>query len=520
MASTTAPRPPPPPPPPPSGGAPNTEAVETPSKSNPACQLEAAADLIRSLDAAYTEMSHHAADAAKDAEMARRNSRAASEIARRFMNPRSIATPHSPTSKLLGMQFANKNSNESTAAGDGSVNTHSTPPRIQRTSYSPLSKAITGTGSPAEARQDWNGFLANSTPPHTEKLQSTLSAPATSPSRNATRSRMHQAYSTTERIAQSHAEDVLALSMELERCKQALKSEKRMHADTKAAMAGHKEAAERLEQERIQLVEELEQTKLQASHQRQELEYELSTAKHLLQAAEEDALVALELAKGNSEKQNELESELHAAKEELARLKAAPSHPHSRVPPPPPSPKRVVRFADEQVLPATPAPPVSPPPSASTPSRNMVATGRQLLRRSRITSPQEEVIQLELTPAKAAERRQQLRNKLAQLEQETKLATPAKATSSTTLTSPEKRSPADPSLITTAIGRLIHDSGKRLELHGPHWSRPGASAQDVEAMTRSYCQLVEGRIGTQRKELDQLESLCGFLEQKLVMGSQ
>ena len=46
--------------------------------------MTAAADLIRTLDSAYLEMSSLSASAARDAEDARRNAREASEVARRY----------------------------------------------------------------------------------------------------------------------------------------------------------------------------------------------------------------------------------------------------------------------------------------------------------------------------------------------------------------------------------------------------------------------------------------------------
>ena len=71
--------------------------------------------------------------------------------------------------------------------------------------------------------------------------------------------------------------------------------------------------------------------------------------------------------------------------------------------------------------------------------------------------------------------------------------------------------------------KLLQESGKRLELSGHWWRNKGASrnklVHEMEAMTRQYCKSVEFKIGRQKKEIDELDSLCGFLEQKLVTGS-
>ena len=68
--------------------------------------------------------------------------------------------------------------------------------------------------------------------------------------------------------------------------------------------------------------------------------------------------------------------------------------------------------------------------------------------------------------------------------------------------------------------KLIQESGRRLDLSG-HWFRKGSLSgfQEMEAMTRQYCQSVEFKVDRQQKEINGLESLCGFLERKLVTGN-
>lgn len=523
------------------------------SSRQPTSQLQAAADLIRTLDQAYAEMNSNAADAAKDAEIARRNSRAASEIARQYANQNHTHLPflqfgegltESHTSQLFNSNGKGNSLpstptrshlqgfHSSTSTDNNLTESNGFPPKLQTPTRStnPFNSAVSSTTSKSKL----NG----------------LSLP--SPTRNGRSgsTRSYHTPSTSDRIAQSHAEDVLTLSMELERAKQAFKSEQRMHSDTKSTLAGHKEKLEALEKQNATLVKQIEQLKVQAKEERQAMEQELAKSKILVQEAEEDAQVALELAKDSADKRDELESDLQRALEEVEALKGQLAQQQKlqqqqQQPPPPPShpsqsletPRRAVRFADmvpstqEDVAASTSFTSTNTSISTSspmgTPSRSMVATGRQLLRRSNISSPREEIIQLELTPAKAAQRRQRLREKLeVSMESESGQSPIQENNNNNTSSTTRPMVPVTTDttiLICQAAAKLVHESGKRLELPGTWWTRNHPhppKIQEVESMTRQYCQLVEGKISQQGKDLKELESLCGFLEQRLVTGTK
>jgi hypothetical protein len=503
------PVPPPPPrhPPSPLPPLPPTENGNVEEKKvaeHDASPMKAAADLIQSLDIAYSEMTNFAADAARDAEIARRNARAASEIARRYLH-RSYPKVQTP----FGL-------------------CPSTPQRSKLESKveDPL-QAINGIASALQTPKEEHKYSFEPTPRQNRR---TYNTPMSS-----------------ERIAQSHAEDVLGLTIELERFRQALKSEQRMHEDTKASLASYKSKHACLEEQNHKLLEELERTKLEAQNRTSELEQELQKASTRVQAAEEDAQLALELAKDSAEKNDELEDWLQTATEEIRILneeKAAQASKKLE------TPKRAVHFADT-------TPPLPPPqqpeqtpmatPASSTPrggpSREMVAAGRQLLRRT-MGSPGDEVLTLELTPAKSAERRRRLRERLTQ-QQDVDIPTPQK--------SPQRSDARISNKIVDECknsAKLLQQSGQRLDLGG-HWWRDqrGQHEINLEAMTRQYCQSVEVSdddartipetaieskntinsllsplrlqfsIERQRKDIDELESLCGYLEKKIVTGS-
>lgn len=486
------------PPPPPvrvTGGLENgsTTAGEAKSPSAFVSPLKAAADLIQTLDLAYAEMSTCAADAARDAEEARRNARTASEIARRYLNRSYPKGPSNfgstPTSKLelLGGRPADQRGEYKEEILGPSLETPSSP------RFHSLNGAMTNgskPNTPTSADRRKHFFVSNS------------------PSRS--RVRTYNPTSSADRIAQSHAEDVLTLSLELERARQAFQSEQRMHDETKTALSTQKVKANALQEENKKLKEQLELFQREKAQQVADLQQELTKAKYLAQAAEEDAQLALDLAKESSEKRDAMEEELQRTLAELRLLKDQPPPVQLE------TPRRTVHFMDE-----SPAASVEVVPNSqnggSTPSRSMVAAGRQILRRSFATSPGEEIITLELTPAKSAERRRRLRERLTQLDDSSPLALQP--------STQQPKSPQRPVIESEDCrnaAKLLQESGRRLELAG-HWWRKGlansAPINEMEAMTRQYCQSVEFKVERQQKEIKELESLCGFLERKLVTGN-
>lgn len=487
------------PPPPPQNGSTGAIGLAEDSKessSSSVSPLKAAADLIQTLDLAYAEMTHCAADAAKDAEEARRNARTASEIARRYLHR---SYPKVQTS------FGGA---PSPKAADSYSSISRAPPRSPpRTSPQEESKEFADTDA---LHSRMNGGVAPKAAPTSSSKK--YSNNPMSPSRR----RQFHAPSSADRIAQSHAEDVLALSMELERSKQAFQSEQRMHDDTKAALSTQRMKVTSLEEENQRLKQRLEQIQRESDQKISELEHELARSKHMVQAAEEDAETALELAKESSEKRDEMELELQRVLEELRLLKEQPVETPS---------KRSVRFAEDSSAPSSPAPDAmvlaTPVQNNNTPSRSMVAAGRQLLRRSLAGTHNAEVIALELTPVKSAERRRRLRERLVQLEDGgSPLALLPETPQPRTPPSRNSKDPED----CRNTAKLLQESGRRLELAG-HWWRKGhavaaAPVHEIEAMTRQYCQSVEFKVERQQKEINELESLCGFLERKLVTGNE
>ena len=442
--------------------------------------LKAAADLINSLDMAYTEMTNNAADAARDAENARKNARAASEIARRYLHR---SYPKDTPSRPFGASPPRPSPN----------------PRSQKNPFAAMddSKQQDQQQQQQQEEDPIDGLLAINgiasglqSPPRNHRLQS--------PPRNhheeskTFEPRKRRTYknpsSSSERIAQSHAEDVLRLSMELERAKQGWKSEERMHDGTKTSLASYKVKHQNLEEQNQNLVKELEIIRQESTQTISDLEQELANSKLRLQAAEEDAELALDLAKESAEKRDQVEEWLQLALQELEQFKAGKAFSEEKNSLE--TPKRSVRFADDATTSMTPR-------GVETP-RSMVAAGRQLLRRS-MASPGEAILTLELTPAKSAERRRRLKDRLTNLEED--LPTPQKTSPSRALVE-TNNNPSHKKLIDECQGaaKLLQESGQRIHLGGHWWRDRSVAANNMmshhenfhlEAMTRQYSQSVE-----------------------------
>ncbi|KAL3931302.1 MAG: hypothetical protein SGBAC_011372 [Bacillariaceae sp.] len=509
--------------------------------------MQEAADLIQMLDITCTEMNNCAADAARDAETARKNARAASEIARRYMTrsfPKRTEAPFGfgsigPTSNsvasTLNVHSPNRSPTRSpTRSPNRSPNRRTTRPvapynidaaesKEDGYSFDEMDDAIGSPGTPlANTMIDNHGTIAEA------------AASSASNASSADRRKGRQIYkspTTAERIAQSHADDVLTLSIELERAKQALKSEQRMHHQSKTALETMRSKNRELEQQKGSLQKTVDTELKEGIQNRQQLEHQLKQSNLRLQAAEEDAQLALDLAKDSAERRDEMEVALQNSLHELQRLKSSSKSPS-------PS-KRLVRFSDEATPPPPPPPPrpsvdtavaVSAPHRSLTP-RSMVAAGRQLLMKH--TSPSNNnnnnntndgVVMMEFTPAKSAEKRRRFRERLEQME-EHEMPSPRR------LPSTPKPPPPPPSVAKEWLApmvKLLKESGERLNLGGQWWRSDDLNVSTVtsedeeihlEAMTRQYCQSVEFKIERQHKDINELESLCGFLENKLVRGN-
>ena len=308
--------------------------------------------------------------------------------------------------------------------------------------------------------------------------------------------------STTERLAQSHAEDVLSLSLELERTKQELENERMAHDHTRSALTEHKSKHVQQEGQIQKVLSDLETSREKHAREMQNLKEDLTRANRRVQAADEDAQLALDLAKGNADSREQLEVWLQRALHEVQTLRdqldCIGVSPGSILPTK--KKKQHVHFAESPTVVTVPnrhtintmdgLPSLLLPPPPPKSPRSMVAAGRHLLQKYNPPSTPHPVVTIALTPNKSAERRQKLRDRLRAAGED--IPSP--------LQTPVKNSPSvngiDMGMATKAmevchnVASLIRESGLRLDLPG-HWWTLNKPDDNVEAMARQYCNSLE-----------------------------
>jgi len=622
--------------------------------------LREAAHLIQSLDMARTKMIGSAADAATEAETARRNARTAQEIARRYQNrsypafgfdsdsaaPESVSSTGASSAaaaaaasvasssfgilsrpKHPGFKGYNHNKNKNNHNNNSSRNGNDKEKKLEHKDDSPTDKNAgdnnnnndNNNNDTARTRTRTRSQRAPHTPTSASSSTSIYASPSPKAKDSETRSitgansnsnarpaavvRTRGDFlspTSVERIARHHADDLLQLTMELERNKQELKSEQRLRKQFQSSLSSLKSKAAKAESLHQKLNSELQTERTQSTAEISDLKKDLKVSGMKLQAAEEDAQLALDLARDSAEEKDRMEELLRKTQKEVDNLRLRIKHQGgshretlTSASPSPlalASPTRRVHFADndnpatDATIPTEPksltatgvqkqkedkALPVSDSststrtstntststsaPREGGPSRAMIAAGRQLLLR-RNMSPQDAVIRLELTPSKSAERRQLLSERLNKsLNDSANDDTNANANTNTALLS---SSPArtlfsstpgvhnasgehysnSNSITNTDIKNTLEEyhaaiktletSGKRLDLDGYFWrehahskthNKPSHNPIRIDQMTRQYCQNVEFKIDRQLKDINQLESLLGYLEKKLVL---
>jgi len=531
--------------------------------------LKVAATLIQTLDNAHTEMQNFAANAAADAENARRNARTAQEIARRYQN-RSY-----PTFKMDALEAS---ASTTTTSSSFSINPRPKPPEIMRFDDSDDdddddecfeiddNNKLNDTAEEFKTTNNKTNIPNESSKISTkdERHNDDLSrmalkkTPLSSSSSNINVVQSKEVFrspSSFERIAQHHADDVLHLSLELERTKQSLKSEQRLHRNCQTSLSSCQLKTASLEKRNQKLLEDCETQRKQSTKQMSDLEKELVLSRLRLQAAEEDAQLALDLAKDSAEQRDQMEEYLQKEREVIRNLQQQQEHTIDRqeygqqqlaiVG----SPERHVRFAadtDSVQHEEKSSFEVFDTLRGVAPPRSMVAAGRQVLRRNVLasSSPQDSIIRLELTPTKSAERRQRLCQRLNEQLNEssdgTNITLFSSSSPSRTPLSPNRSMDVlgdgfDDTITNTATKRKIEEyhtalrilqiSGKRLDLDGYWWrehskTMSSHNPMQIDIITRQYCQNVEFKIDRQQKDINQLESLCGYLEKKLVLDEE
>jgi len=414
--------------------------------SNPKSPLTNAADLIREIDTAFSDMNTFAASAGTDADEARKNARTAQEVIRLYSN--------TPTHSI---QTASPRMSSSTASPRRRRPPPARPPsRIYQTPSVPQSLEIN-----ANETLSVDSHAQHYTP--TSKPRTPLSS---------------------ERLAAAHAEDVLQISLELERSRQRYENEVTSHEDTKAAL-------DQAEERNLTLQRQIESMQASMEHDRQahaivkqQLEAEVNRSRERLSAAEGDAQMAMELAKGNATSREQLEGWLKRALQEIEQLRKS----RGKMPvPPPPPPRtdnhRMVNFMEEpEVIDPIQSPQGSDASTPSRPTRLMVAAGRKVFQRhlGTATDGMKKVV-----VASPRDRRRHRAREAVDLSIDTSISSPMKNPMGMAVE-------AYDALRKTA--EMLKQSGQRLKVSGRWWNDSGDDESvHLESLARHYCSSVEVR---------------------------
>jgi hypothetical protein len=414
----------------------------------------AAADLIRSIDNAFAEINSLSVDAAREAEEARSNARIASELARRYRAGSSLRDGE---------------------GGAFSFHPGSSPYYLD---------SLVANGSDLYGHNNANGRIPDS---DTDSLRKRKNGSA-----------------AADRLAKSHAEDVLSLSLELERVKRSLEAEEMAHDVTKSAMAQTKARNTQLETQIEKLLNDMETQREGNGRTVDDMEHELDRARMRVDLAEEDAELALDLAKTNAESREQLEEWLGKALEELEVLREHGGAPiasgisREEGSAQSTKPKHAVHFADSPSFFSEPSPTNSATGSpANRPARSMVSAGRKILQRSLGAGSDEDPGQnsVSVSPSKSAERRRRLRDRLKTSDEQNKNPKPSFLDHAGLATDQNGQVP--PKKTTDACrnaARILKQSGERLSLSGRWWGETSDDESDgvhLETLARHYCTSVE-----------------------------
>lgn len=464
----------------------------------------AAVDLIRQLDAAFGEMNSSIYAGAREAEEARKNARVASELARRFSSGRSVAQANDGWKSDEIPHFT------------------SSSPHQQRAPPPP----------PPHPPPYQNGGGPTFGTPLLFARETTTPSPGT-----AVHSKRN--VKAAERLAAAHTEDLLQVSLELERTKQKLEAEQMRHDETKAALSNAKNKTAVMESQMERLLQDMETAREESGRKMDELVDDLHRAEYRIQTAEQEAGTAMDICVQADQAKEEIDRLLQRALAELNMLKehmaqhhdADDSHRRTLVADDDDDDvsertrRRRVHFQDDVAVTTAAAATGAPLSSSSSsssqlgrPSRSLVAAGRLLLHRTLATAGDTAPFVSQHSTEASAARRERLRNRLLTLDVDVDVDVAAPASSDATNGTRHRRgqdSAVDVMDICRHATQVLKESGQRLNLSG-RWfngeTAAGAVGDEIylEMLAKHYTTLVEVRLQ---------KIVVGYLFKKLLRRS-
>lgn len=333
---------------------------------------------------------------------------------------------------------------------------------------------------------------------------------------------------TLQHEAESNAEDVLTLSLEIQKLQEQValyqSEERRAQIQLKEEVKRREETEEELQRKN----EEFEDVQHSYRNDIEKLMVECQQEKFKVQAAEVDAQEALDLAEDAATSRAEMEEMLEGTLDELEHLRQITQNIEKAQLP------IITEDSSETNNDANHATPKYSPRRLDR-RRVVVQAGRTLLRQrmdqddvsfastldgSLGSNTTDNSYYLSMVK-KSAEKRQRLVNRLKQVSDNESLSG-----KDVIVYSGDQKEEFDPtkkkSVLSKAmksISSLIQSSGKSLSLQSRWFSRRNQEKfeeEDIEAMIRNYCVSVETIVSKQKEEIKELKSFCNYLEGKII----
>lgn len=330
---------------------------------------------------------------------------------------------------------------------------------------------------------------------------------------------------TLQHEAETNAEDVLTLSLEIQKLQQQValyqSEEHKAQSQLKEELKRREEAEEELQRKN----QEFEDAQHSYRNDIEKLMTECQQEKFKVQAAEVDAQEALDLAEDAATSRAEMEEMLEGTLDELEHLRRiAQNIEKGQLP-------IITEYSSETNNDTTP----KYSPRRLDRRRVVVQAGRTILRQrmdqddvsfastldgSLGSNTTDNSYYLSMVK-KSAEKRQRLVNRLKQVSDNESLSG-----KDVIVYSSDRKEELDPtkkkSVLSKAmksISSLVQTSGKSLSLQSRWFFRRNQEKfeeEDIEAMIRNYCVSVETMVSKQKEEIKELKSFCNYLEGKII----
>lgn len=472
-------------------------SVEHQPHNDDIVSMSAAAELIRTIDTAFAEISTNAVNATKESDDARKNARVASEIVRLFSSkPYVLSTTDDTMPINLMDRIPVFETPTTTLEFSNEIELAPSPPP--------------SPPPPPDGGFHWIGSG--------NKTLEVLSDES-----NLKYGRRYQPVVASERLAKAHIDDVLSLTLELEKAKQSLETEQMRHDETKSALVLARAKNAQAESQIETLLNEMETNRENDARKIRELEAELRRERLFTKEAEEDAELALKLAKENSHDRIRVEELLSTALDEIQYLREHVWRLETSVNEETKNGSNAIIASKLDGMNKRTEVQNTSDTSNSKPSRTMIAAGLEISQQYlNWKDGREFPLTIDESIKAATDLSKLLRSRLKAFEEKETLidafnGNDTTVPSSSSLHSPRRDfgSAVEALEVCRRTVDVLKESGKRLQLTGRWWTAGTDVRLDeihLESLARHFCMAVEVELERKHRDIVELESLVSIWE--------